>query len=175
MKIRAIAAISAIVIACAGSWVEVSPMAAHADAAEPVQFDVASGALSISQTPTAGTTLVQNTAVQLPQTVVTDGRNNAGRTGAWTVTITASNLVHTAGADSATIGADQITMDEISGAVAAGGTITDEPAVVGTGALVSITGDGIDSTYTYTPTAQLASQTKPFSGAYVGTITQTVA
>ena len=43
-----------------------------------------------------------------------------------------------------------------------------------TGALVSATGDSIDSVYTYMPTATLAAQTLPFAGSYSGNVIQTV-
>lgn len=134
-----------------------------AHAAEPVTFEVAAGALAIAQTPTAGTALVEGTAVALPVTTVTDGRNDTGRSGAWTATATASNLV----AGSATIPAAQITM-------AQSGSFTSGSGTVGALGLVSASANSIDSVYTYTPTAELATQVLPYSGNYTGTITQTV-
>jgi hypothetical protein len=119
--------------------------------------------------------LVQNTPVAMPVTTVTDARNAASRSGAWTVTGTASDLVaDDGGPDEATIVATQITLSETGTFTTPSGTRVDEDPVVGTGALVSATGDSIASVYSYTPTAQLATQTLPLSGSYVGTVTQTV-
>ena len=63
---------------------------------QPVTFEVSSGSLALAQTPDDGTVLVQGTAVDMPVTTVTDGRNAFDRTGAWSVTATASNLTVTA-------------------------------------------------------------------------------
>ena len=101
------------------------------------------------------------------------------RSAAWTVSANASNLVANVGlSDEATILAGQITIDETSGSFTTGtGTRVAEAAVVAgatPSALVSATGDTIDSVFTYTPTALLAAQILPFAGAYSGTVTQTV-
>ena len=138
---------------------------------QPVTFEVAPGVLAIAQTPTAGTALVQGSAVNMPVTTVTDGRAEFDRTGAWTVSASVTALT----AGSATIAANQITLDETVGSFTAGtGTRVAAAAVVATGPLVSATGDSINSVFTYTPTALLAAQTLPFSGSYTGTVTQTV-
>jgi hypothetical protein len=146
---------------------------------QPITFEVTAGSLAIAQTATAGTALTQATPANMPVTTVTDGRNSAARTGAWTVTGTASNLFAVNGAgtgDDATILAAQITLDESGSFTTLTGTPVDEAAVVGgPAALVSATGDAIDSVYSYTPTATLAAQTRPFSGSYTGSVTQTVA
>jgi hypothetical protein len=139
---------------------------------QPVTFEVTGGTLAIAQTPTAGTALVEGSAVNMPVTTVTDGRADFDRTGSWTVTASVTNLTESGGA---TILADQITLDETVGSFTSGtGTRVAAAAVVATGPLVSATGDSIDSVFTYTPTALLADQTRPFSGSYGGTVTQTV-
>jgi hypothetical protein len=139
---------------------------------QPVTFEVAGGSLAIAQTPTAGTALVEGTAVNMPVTTVTDSRADFSRTGAWTVSASVTNLTESGGA---TILSDQLTMDETVGSFTGGtGTRVGAAAVVATGPLVSATGDSIDSVFTYTPTILLAAQTLPFSGSYAGTVTQTV-
>ena len=148
---------------------------------QPISFLVsASGELSIDQTPTAGTALNNGvSAVSMPVTTVTDSRNGTVRL--WSVTAYASDLV--VGAN--TILAGQITLDEtgtfavgtIGGFSSGTGTRGAEAPVLGDtpAALVSATGDSIDSVYTYTPTARLAAQGNIPAGAYAGTVTQTVA
>lgn len=149
------------------------PAASAAD--QPVTFSVGEGVLALAQTPTAGTVLAEGTAVAMPVTTVTDGRNQASRSASWTITGTASNLVaDSGGPDQATIAADQITLEEAGSFTSGSGTLGDDPAVVGTGPLQSVTANTIDSVYSYTPTATLATQTLPFSGDYTGTVTQTV-
>jgi hypothetical protein len=138
--------------------------AAHAEnGVQPVTFEVTAGSLALAQTPTS-TLLVQNSAVAMPATTVTDGRNSFDRSGAWTVTATASDLDESGGAS---IAADQITL-------AQSGSFTSGSGTIGALGLVSASADTIASVYTYTPTAQLATQTLPYSGSYTGTVTQTV-
>src|SRR5207253_6746972 len=120
------------------------------------------GSLTLAQTPTVGTALVEGTAVALPVTTVTDTR--AGATRNWTVTATASDLVTAGGA---TIPGAQVT-------VAQSGSFRTGSGTLGAGGLVSATADTVGSVYTYTPTATLADQGPIFSGSYVGTVTQTV-
>ncbi|MEA2933352.1 MAG: hypothetical protein QOI56_2137 [Actinomycetota bacterium] len=144
--------------------------AAHAlNGVEPVTFQVtANTSLALAQTPSAGTPLVQGTAANMPVTTVTDGRNAFDRTGAWSVTATASDLTATQGG-SHTILAAQITLAQSGTFNSGGGTVDATPV-----GLVSTSDDTVDSVYTYTPTAQLAPQTSPFAGSYSGTVTQTV-
>jgi hypothetical protein len=145
----------------------------------PVTFEVLTGSLTLAQTP-ASTLLVEGSAQDMPVTTVTDGRSAADRTGAWTVSASASDLFAANGVgtgDDATILASQITIDETAGSFTAGsGTPAHPAAVVGAtpAALVSATADTIDSVYSYTPTALLADQTLPFAGSYTGNVTQTV-
>lgn len=131
---------------------------------EPVTFEVTAGSLAIAQTPTTGTALVEVTPVNMPVTTVTDGRNAFDRSGAWTVTGTASDLSEVGGAS---IPAADITLDQ-------SGSFTSGSGTVGALGLVSASADTIDSVYTYTPTAELATQVLPYSGSYTGTVTQTV-
>ena len=141
---------------------------------EPVTFEVTSGTLAIAQTPTAGSVLIQGTPIDMPVTTVTDGRAQIERTGAWLVSASVTSLEDSGSA--ASIAANQITLDETSGSFTSGsGTRVGAAAVVATGPLVSATGDSINSVFTYTPTALLAAQTLPYSGTYVGTVSQTVA
>jgi hypothetical protein len=119
------------------------------------------GSLSLAQTPTAGTALIEGTAVALPVTSVTDTRDGTVRN--WTVTATVSDLVSGVNA----IPAADTTLDQ-------SGSFTTGTGTVGTGGLVSATDNSIDSVYTYTPTAELAHQGNIPAGAYVGTVTQTV-
>ncbi|MEY2476893.1 MAG: hypothetical protein QOG87_2208 [Actinomycetota bacterium] len=172
MKFRKMLTLAVAGTAVAGtSLLGVGMTAAYA-ADQPVTFEVAGGTLAIAQTPTAGTALVQGTAVDMPVTTVTDGRAEFDRTGSWVVSASVTNLTESGGA---TILADQITLDETVGSFTAGtGTRVAAAAVVATGPLVSATGDSINSVFTYTPTALLAAQTLPFSGSYAGTVTQTV-
>lgn len=172
MKLRKIATLATAGSAAAGlSLLGLGITPAYA-VDEPVTFEVAGGLLAIAQTPTAGTALVQGSAVNMPVTTVTDGRAEFDRTGAWTVSASVTALTETGGA---TILANQITLDETVGSFTAGtGTRVAAAAVVATGPLVSATGDSINSVFTYTPTALLAAQTLPFSGSYTGTVTQTV-
>jgi len=147
---------------------------------EIVTFEVADGELIIAQTP-AGTALVQASAVAMPVTTVTDGRNAFGRSGAWTVSASVTDLsagTVGVGAGIHLIDSDQITLDETVGSFTGGtGTRVGAAAVVGDtpATLVSATGDSITSVFTYTPTALLATQTLPYAGNYSGTVTQTVA
>lgn len=173
MKLRKIAFLAA----ATTSGLVLSTMAGPAASAaeEPVTFSVEEGVLALDQTPSTGTVLVEGTAVAMPVTTVTDGRNQASRTGSWTITATASDLVADAGGvDEATIAGSDITLDETGSFTSGSGTLVDPVAVVGTGTLQSVTANSIESVYTYTPTATLATQTLPFSGAYTGTVTQTV-
>jgi hypothetical protein len=148
---------------------------AYADADQPITFEVEGGFLVINQTATSSL-LIEATAVNMPSTAVTDGRSDVTRSGEWTVTATASNLVSDEGGlDEATILSTQITLNETPGSFSPGsGTRVDAIAVVGTGTLVSATADTIDSVYTYVPTATLAAQTLPFAGSYSGNVVQTV-
>jgi hypothetical protein len=141
------------------------PSIAHAaNGVQPVTFEVSAGSLALAQTPTAGTLLVQGSPVNLPSTTITDGRNAFDRSGAWTVTATASDLDEVGGAS---ILAADITLGQ-------SGSFTSGSGTVGALGLVSASADSIDSVYTYTPTAALAPQTLPYSGSYTGTVTQTV-
>jgi hypothetical protein len=165
----------------AAATISLFGMAAAYAVDQPVTFEVTGGSLAIAQTPTAGTALTQGTAVNMPVTTVTDGRNEFGRTAFWTVSANVTALsagVVDVGAGIHTIGANQITLDETSGSFTSGsGTRVPEAAVVGgalPSALVSATGDSIDSVFTYTPTALLGAQTLPYSGSYTGTVSQTV-
>jgi hypothetical protein len=123
---------------------------------------ISSGLLSLDQTPTTGTALVEGVAVALPETTVTDSR--IGATRSWTVTATVTDLVS---------GVDTIPSTEIT--LAQSGTFTTGSGVVGGDGLVSVTDDSIDSVYTYTPTAELHPQGDIPAGSYAGTVTQTVA
>jgi hypothetical protein len=140
--------------------------ASAANGVQPVAFDVAAGSLTLAQTPSAGTSLVPGTAVDMPATTITDGRNAFDRTGAWSVTAAASALSEVGGAS---IAADQITLAQSGTFTAGTGTLDVVPV-----GLVSASADSIDSVYSYTPTATLAVQSHPYSGAYTGTVTQTV-
>ena len=143
------------------------PASADVGPAQPVTFTVASGALSLSQTAAPAITLVEGTAVDLPVTSVVDGRNDTARSGAWTVTAEVTDLV----AGAATIPAGDVAIAASAGGFDSGtGTVGTPPADV----LVSVTADSIDSAYSFTPTATLATQSHPFSGTYEGTVTQTV-
>ena len=124
---------------------------------------IPSGSLSLDQTSTAGTALVEGVAVALPETTVTDGRSGTARN--WTVTATVTDLV--SGVD--TIPASEVTLAQ-SGSFTAGSGVV----VAGDG-LVSVTGASLDSVYTYTPTAELHPQGDIPAGSYAGTVTQTVA
>ena len=173
MKLRKIALLAAASTAGLVFCTTGGPAASAAE--EPVTFSVDEGVLALAQTPSAGTGLVEGTAVDMPVTTVTDGRNQASRSGSWTITATASDLVaDEGGADEATIAANQITLAETGSFTSGSGTLDNPAAVVGTGTIQSVTGDTIESVYTYTPTAALATQTLPFSGDYTGTVTQTV-
>ena len=124
---------------------------------------IPSGSLSLDQTSTAGTALVEGVAVALPETTVTDSRSGTARN--WTVTATVTDLV--SGVD--TIPASEITLAQ------SGSFTTGSGVVVAGGGLVSVTGDSLDSVYTYTPTAELHPQGDIPAGSYAGTVTQTVA
>lgn len=163
-KMKKIAAVSIVGLTAVATGGFGSSIAQAENGVEPVTFEVTAGSLALAQTPTAGTALVQGSAVSLPVTTVTDGRNAYDRSGAWTVTATASALSETGGAS---IAATEITL-------AQSGVFTSGSGTVGALGLVSASADTIDSVYTYTPTAQLATQTLPYSGSYTGTVTQTV-
>ena len=172
MKLRRIITVAAAGGATAGLSLLVMGAGPAFAVDQPVTFEVANGTLAIAQTATAGTALVQGSAVDMPVTTITDGRADFSRTGAWTVTASVTALVEGGGA---TILANQITLDETVGSFTSGtGTRVGTAAVVASGPLVSATGDSIDSVFTYTPTALLAAQTLPYSGSYAGTVTQTV-
>jgi hypothetical protein len=137
--------------------------------AVPVTFEVTAGSLALVQEATS-TALISGGTANLPETAITDGRNNADRTGAWTVTATASDLVAGVGTDDeATILASEITLDQA-------GAMTSGTGTVGELGMVSVSVNSINSVYTYTPTAALALQdvNEVFSGSYTGTVTQTV-
>lgn len=166
MKLRKIATLAAAGTITAGMSVltiGIAPASAE-NGVEPVTFEVDAGSLALAQTPTAGTALVEGSAVNLPSTTVTDGRNAFDRSGSWTVTATASALAEAGGAS---IPASDITLDQ-------SGSFTSGSGTVGELGLVSASADSIDSVYTYTPTAALTAQTLPYSGSYTGTVTQTV-
>jgi type VI secretion system secreted protein VgrG len=131
-------------------------------AANTVSRPACTGSLSLAQTPTAGTALVEGTAVGLPVTTVTDSRTGIARD--WTVTATVSDLVT---AEGAVIPAADISLDQT-------GTFTTGTGTLGTLGLVSATGTSLGSVYTYTPTATLAPQGNITAGSYAGTVTQTV-
>ncbi|MEA2828840.1 MAG: hypothetical protein QOG43_3279 [Actinomycetota bacterium] len=143
--------------------------AAHADSDQPVTFTRASaGALTLAQDNSGTTPLTAGSAVSLPVTTVTDSRNDVRD---WNVTADASDLV-------------SVALDEIAGTNITLGVATSPAAVftigsgtVTAGGLVAVTGDSIDSLYTYTPTAAMASQATLGNipaGVYSGNITQTV-
>ena len=143
--------------------------AAAADAAngvQPVTFSVSSGSLTIEQTPSAAIALVDGTAVAMPLTVVTDGRNDVARTSNWNATNAASDLTESGGG---TIAATNIALAQ-TGAFTTGTGTADNT----TGGTVAVTGDSINSVYAYTPTADLTVPANPNSGSYTGTVTQTV-
>jgi hypothetical protein len=165
MKLRKIVTLATAGTATAGLslfGLGVNPAGA-ANGVQPVTFEVSAGSLALAQTPTS-TLLVEGSAEAMPVTTVTDGRNAFDRSGAWTVTATASDLNEAGGAS---IPAADIALDQ-------SGTFTSGSGTVGALGLVSATSDTIDSVYTYTPTATLAAQTLPYSGSYTGTVTQTV-
>jgi hypothetical protein len=123
---------------------------------------IPTGSLSLGQTPSGGTALVEGTPAALPVTTVTDTRD--GTTRSWTVTATASDLVS---------GADVIPGAEIALAHQ-DGSFTSGTGTEGALGLVSATDDTVGSVYTYTPTAELAPQGNIAAGSYTGTVTQTV-
>lgn len=168
MKLRKIITLATAGTATAGLSLlgfGVNPAVA-ANGVEPVTFEVGPGSLALAQTPSAGTVLVQSTAVDMPVTTITDGRNAFERTGAWSVTATASDLNEVGGAS---IPAADITLAQSGSFTAGTGTVDEVPV-----GLVSASEDSIDSVYSYTPTAELAPQSHPNSGSYTGTVTQTV-
>jgi hypothetical protein len=122
----------------------------------------ATGALTLAQTPSAGTALVEGTAVAMPITTVTDTRSGTPRN--WTVTAVATNLVTPEGA---VIPAANITLDQT-------GSFTTGSGTLGEPGLVSATAVSLGSVYTYTPTAELAPQGSITAGSYAGIVTQTV-
>ena len=138
---------------------------------QPVTFEVAAGTLSIAQTPTAPVALIEGSPVAMPVTTVTDGRNAFDRSGAWTVSAASSDLDEPLGGQ---IAATQITLDTATGNFF-NGTGTIAPASVdGFGVLLEATNDTINSSFIYTPTAEMRALTNPNSGVYSGTVTQTV-
>lgn len=162
MKKIASVGIAGLAVMAAGGF---GSSVAHAEnGVQPVTFAIGSGSLTLAQSPSAGTALVEGTPVALPVTTVTDGRNAFDRSGAWTVTATVSDLDEVGGAS---IPAADITLDQ-------SGSFTSGSGTVGALGLVSASADTIDSVYTYTATAELATQVLPFSGSYTGTVTQTV-
>jgi hypothetical protein len=163
-KMKKIASVSIAGLAAVATGGFGSSVAHAANGVQPVTFEVSAGSLALAQTPTTGTLLVEGTAVAMPDTTITDGRNAFDRSGAWTVTSTASDLDEAGGASIAAI---QITL-------AQSGAFTIGTGTAGALGLVSASADSIDSVYTYTPTAELAPQTRPYSGSYTGTVTQTV-
>jgi hypothetical protein len=120
-----------------------------------------SGSLSLAQTPTEGTVLVEGVAVEMPVTTVTDTRTDAS---SWTVTATVSDLVS---AEGAVIPGADITL-------AQSGSFTSGTGTAGTDGLVSAAAVSLGSVYTYTPTAELAPQGSIPAGSYTGSVTQTV-
>jgi hypothetical protein len=162
-KMKKIASVSIAGLAAIATGGFGSSIAHAANGVQPVTFEVTAGSLALAQTPTS-TLLVEGSAQDMPVTTVTDGRNAFDRSGAWTVTATASDLDEVGGAS---IAASEITL-------AQSGSFTSGSGTVGALGLVSASADSIDSVYTYTPTAELAPQTLPFSGSYTGTVTQTV-
>lgn len=155
--------------------------AAHADSTQPVTFQVENnGSLVLYQDNSLGTTLLDGSAVNLPVTTVTDNRNSFARSGAWSVSASASPLlatevIATVTTIVATIVGNQITLDETLGSFTSGtgSRVGQSPVVGGPAALVSATGNSIDSVFTYTPTALLAAP-HSVAGLYLGTISQTV-
>jgi len=127
----------------------------------PVCATPPSGSLSLAQTPIGGTVLIEEVAVAMPVTTVTDTRTDAS---SWTVTANASDLES---AEGAVIPGSQITLDQ-------SGSFTSGTGTVGTDGLVSAAAVSIGSVYTYTPTAEIAVQENITAGTYVGTVTQTV-
>jgi hypothetical protein len=162
-KMKKIASVSIAGLAAIATGGFGSSIAHAANGVQPVTFEVTAGSLALAQTPTS-TLLVEGSAQDMPVTTVTDGRNAFDRSGAWTVTATASDLDEVGGAS---IAASEITL-------AQSGSFTSGSGTVGALGLVSASADSIDSVYTYTPTAELAPQTLPFSGSYTGIVTQTV-
>jgi hypothetical protein len=142
--------------------------AAHAaNGVQPVTFSVAEGALTIEQSPSStAIALVAGSATSMPDTTVTDGRNDALRSSNWTASNVASDLSESGGGS---ITASNIAMAQI-GRFTAGTGAADNS----TGGTVGVTGDSINSVYTYTPTADLTVPATASSGSYAGTITQTV-
>jgi hypothetical protein len=137
-----------------------------ANGVQPVTFSVSGGSLTIAQTPSAAIALVPGTATAMPSTTVTDGRNDTLRSGNWSASNVASALSETGGG---IITADNIAMAQ-TGAFTTGTGSADNS----TGGTVAVTGDSINSVYTYTPTADLTVPANPNSGSYTGTVTQTV-
>ncbi len=125
--------------------------------------ECATGALTLAQTSSGGTALVEGSPVAMPVTTVSDTRSGASRS--WTVTVTVSDLET---GDGASIPGSDIT-------VAQSGSFTDGDGTVGGPGLVSATDVTLGAVYTYTPTATLAPQGAITAGTYTGTVTQTVA
>jgi hypothetical protein len=141
--------------------------ASAANGVQPVTFDIGAGSLALAQTPSTAIALVPGTATAMPVTTVTDGRNDFARTGAWSATNVVSNLDETGGGQ---IPASSIAVAQATASFTAGsGTATGSSP----GSIV-VTGDSIDSVYTYTPTANLTVPGHPNSGSYTGTVTQTL-
>ncbi len=137
-----------------------------ANGVQPVTFSVDPGSLTLAQAPFDPIALVPGTATAMPDTTVTDGRNTFGVVNGWTASNVASDLTVSGGG---TIAASNIAMAQ-TGAFTAG-TGTDDNT---TGGTVAVSGDSVNSVYTYTPTADLTVPANPNSGSYTGTVTQTV-
>jgi hypothetical protein len=139
--------------------------ASAANGVQPVTFSVTEGSLTIAQAPTDPIALVPGTATAMPATTVTDGRNDALRTAAWTASNTASDLT---GSGGGTITASNIAMAQTGSFTTGTGSATNAAGTV------AVTADSINSVYTYTPTADLTVPANANSGDYTGTVTQTV-
>jgi hypothetical protein len=137
-----------------------------ANGVEPVTFTVAGGVLALAETPDSGTALIPGTPTDMPVTTVTDGRNDGGRSGAWTATNAASDLTETGGG---VIASANIAMGEATASFTGGSGIASVTA-----GSVAVTADTINSVYTYTPTADLTVPANATAGNYTGTVTQTV-
>jgi hypothetical protein len=140
--------------------------ASAANGVQPVTFSVGGGSLTLAQTPSAAIALVAGTATAMPVTTVTDGRNADLRTSNWVASNVASDLTEPGGS---TISADNIAMAQTGSFTT--GTGSADNTVGGT---VTVTGDSINSVYTYTPTADLTVPANANAGSYTGTVTQTV-
>ena len=139
---------------------------------QDVTFAVeSSGVLAISQVSPTAQALTAGTAANLAPTTVSDGRNDVRD---WTVSAHSSALVQAPFPD---IAIDSVAF-AVAGTPAAAFASGDSGTVDGTPVapvIVSVSGDTIDSAYTYTPTATLSSSLGNIAaGDYTGTVTQTV-